>query len=82
MVRGEQILVAAGRRPQTQDLDLETVDLQPGQPLEVTDSLAVPGLPCLMRSDARRAEPSANPRTPRYPRAQRQGANPAESPRA
>jgi pyruvate/2-oxoglutarate dehydrogenase complex dihydrolipoamide dehydrogenase (E3) component len=44
---GEEVLVAAGRRPRTQDLGLETVGLQPGQPVKVTDSLAVPGLPWL-----------------------------------
>jgi dihydrolipoamide dehydrogenase len=46
-VRGEQILVVAGRRPRTQDLGLETVGLRPGQPVEVDDGLAVPGLPWL-----------------------------------
>jgi pyruvate/2-oxoglutarate dehydrogenase complex dihydrolipoamide dehydrogenase (E3) component len=46
-IRGEQVLVAAGRRPRTQDLGLETVGLPPGQPVQVTDSLAVPGLPWL-----------------------------------
>ena len=46
-IHGEEILVAAGRRPRTQDLGLETVGLGPGQPVEVTDRLAVPGLPWL-----------------------------------
>jgi pyruvate/2-oxoglutarate dehydrogenase complex dihydrolipoamide dehydrogenase (E3) component len=46
-IRGEEILVAAGRRPRTQDLGLETVGLRPGQPIEVTDRLTVPGLPWL-----------------------------------
>jgi dihydrolipoamide dehydrogenase len=46
-VRGEEILVAAGRRPLTQDLGLETVGLQPGAVIEVDDRLAVPGLPWL-----------------------------------
>ena len=46
-IRGEEILVAAGRRPRTQDLGVETVGLRPGQPIEVTDRLAVPGLPWL-----------------------------------
>jgi pyruvate/2-oxoglutarate dehydrogenase complex dihydrolipoamide dehydrogenase (E3) component len=46
-VRGEEILVAVGRRPRTWDLGLETVGLRPGQPIEVTDRLAVPGLPWL-----------------------------------
>jgi dihydrolipoamide dehydrogenase len=46
-IRGEEILVAVGRRPRTQDLGLQTIGLQPGQPLEVTDSLAIPGVPWL-----------------------------------
>jgi pyruvate/2-oxoglutarate dehydrogenase complex dihydrolipoamide dehydrogenase (E3) component len=46
-VRGEEILVAAGRRPLTQDLGLETVGLRPGAVIEVDDRLAVPGLPWL-----------------------------------
>ena len=46
-VAGDEILVAVGRRPLTQDLGLETVGLQPGRPVEVDDRLAVPGLPWL-----------------------------------
>lgn len=46
-IRGEEILVALGRRPRTWDLGLETVGLRPGQPIAVTDRLAVPGLPWL-----------------------------------
>src|SRR5207247_7086081 len=46
-IQGEEILVAVGRRPRTQDLGLETVGLRPGQPIRVTDRLAVPGLPWL-----------------------------------
>jgi len=46
-IRGEEILVAVGRRPRTWDLGLETVGLRPGQPIAVTDRLAVPGLPWL-----------------------------------
>jgi dihydrolipoamide dehydrogenase len=46
-VRGEEILVAAGRRPLTQDLGLETVGLRPGAVIEVDDQLAVPGVPWL-----------------------------------
>ncbi len=34
-VAGDEILVAAGRRPRTQDLGLQTVGLQPGRPVEV-----------------------------------------------
>ncbi len=46
-VAGDEILVAAGRRPRTQDLGLQTVGLQPGRPVEVDGRLAVPGLPWL-----------------------------------
>jgi dihydrolipoamide dehydrogenase len=46
-VRGEEILIAVGRRPLTQDLGLETVGLRPGGTVEVDDRLAVPGLPWL-----------------------------------
>jgi len=46
-IRGEEILVATGRRPRTRDLGLETVGLRPGRPVEVDDGLAVPGLPWL-----------------------------------
>jgi pyruvate/2-oxoglutarate dehydrogenase complex dihydrolipoamide dehydrogenase (E3) component len=46
-VAGDEIVVAVGRRPRTQDLGLETVGLQPGWPVEVDDRLAAPGLPWL-----------------------------------
>jgi len=46
-VHGEEILVAIGRRPRTQDLGLETVGLPPGRPVEVGEQLSVPGLPWL-----------------------------------
>jgi len=46
-VRGDEILVAVGRRPRTQGLGLETVGLRPGAAIEVDDRLAVPGLPWL-----------------------------------
>lgn len=39
----EQILVAAGRRPRTEELGLETVGLEPGEWIEVDDRLRVPG---------------------------------------
>lgn len=46
-IRGEEILVAVGRRPQTGDLGLQTVGLRPGRPVEVGEQLAVAGLPWL-----------------------------------
>jgi dihydrolipoamide dehydrogenase len=38
-VTGDEILVAAGRRPATGDLGLEVVGLEPGSPIEVDDQL-------------------------------------------
>ena len=38
-VRGDQLLVAIGRRPNTDDIGLETVGLEPGKPIEVDDSM-------------------------------------------
>jgi dihydrolipoamide dehydrogenase len=46
-VAGDEILVAVGRRPLTEDLGLETIGLQPGGFIEVDDQLRVPGLPWL-----------------------------------
>jgi pyruvate/2-oxoglutarate dehydrogenase complex dihydrolipoamide dehydrogenase (E3) component len=46
-VEGDEILVAVGRRPLTDDLGLDTVGLEPGEPIEVDDHLQVPGLPWL-----------------------------------
>jgi pyruvate/2-oxoglutarate dehydrogenase complex dihydrolipoamide dehydrogenase (E3) component len=46
-VEAQEILVAAGRRPLTDDLGLETVGLEPGASIEVDDTLRVPGLPWL-----------------------------------
>jgi dihydrolipoamide dehydrogenase len=43
----EELLVAVGRRPLTDDLGLETVGLQPGDTIEVDDALRVPGVPWL-----------------------------------
>ncbi|NTW38737.1 MAG: NAD(P)/FAD-dependent oxidoreductase [Cellulomonadaceae bacterium] len=37
----DELLVATGRRPRTTDLGLETIDLAPGRPLEVDDTLQV-----------------------------------------
>jgi pyruvate/2-oxoglutarate dehydrogenase complex dihydrolipoamide dehydrogenase (E3) component len=38
-VRGDELLVAVGREPVTDDLGLETVGLEPGEPIEVDDSM-------------------------------------------
>jgi dihydrolipoamide dehydrogenase len=43
IVEGEEILVAVGRRPATEDLGLETVGLDAGGPVRVDDRLRVPG---------------------------------------
>ena len=41
---GDELLVAAGRRPATADLGLEKVDLTPGKPLSVDDQLRAVGV--------------------------------------
>ncbi|MBW3613521.1 MAG: NAD(P)/FAD-dependent oxidoreductase, partial [Chloroflexi bacterium] len=46
-VTADEILVAVGRRPLTDDLGLETVGLQPGEYLPTDDRLQVPGHPWL-----------------------------------
>jgi dihydrolipoamide dehydrogenase len=46
-VQGQELLVAVGRRPLTDDLGFETVGLEPGEPIAVDDSLRVTGLPWL-----------------------------------
>ncbi len=38
-LRGDELLVAVGRRPRTDDLGLESVGLEPGKPIEVDDSM-------------------------------------------
>jgi dihydrolipoamide dehydrogenase len=43
-VQGDELLVAAGRRPRTDDIGLATVGLLPGSWLDVDDSLAVRGV--------------------------------------
>jgi pyruvate/2-oxoglutarate dehydrogenase complex dihydrolipoamide dehydrogenase (E3) component len=43
----DEILVATGRAPLTDDLGLETVGLRPGEFIDVEDTLRVPGLPWL-----------------------------------
>jgi len=42
-VRADQLLVAVGRRPNTAHIGLESVGLEPGEPVEVADDLRVPG---------------------------------------
>jgi dihydrolipoamide dehydrogenase len=42
-VHADELLVAVGRRPHTEDLGLETVDLEPGATIAVDDALRVPG---------------------------------------
>jgi dihydrolipoamide dehydrogenase len=39
----DELLVAVGRRPHTDDLGLETVDLAPGETIGVDDQMRVPG---------------------------------------
>ena len=46
-VDSDEILVAVGRRPLTDELGLETVGLEPGKFVEVDDRLQVPGIPWL-----------------------------------
>jgi pyruvate/2-oxoglutarate dehydrogenase complex dihydrolipoamide dehydrogenase (E3) component len=43
-VDANEIVVAVGRRPRTDDLGLETVGLGPGREITVDDTLRVPGL--------------------------------------
>jgi dihydrolipoamide dehydrogenase len=44
-VTGDELLVAVGRRPNTDDLGVEAVGLQPGEPIEVDDRLRATGVP-------------------------------------
>jgi len=46
-VRGDEILVAVGRRPHTDELGLETVGLEPGRIVEVDDEMRVADRPWL-----------------------------------
>jgi dihydrolipoamide dehydrogenase len=41
-VSGEELLVAVGRKPATEELGLETVGLEPGEPVEVGSNLRSP----------------------------------------
>ena len=44
---GDQLLVALGRKPSTESLGLDTVGLEPGDPVEVDMRMRVPGHPWL-----------------------------------
>jgi dihydrolipoamide dehydrogenase len=44
-VRGDEVLVAAGREARTRDVGLDTVGLTPGEYLPVDDSMQVDGVP-------------------------------------
>lgn len=46
-LHGDRLLVAVGRRPRTEDLGLETIGLEPGEPIAVDDAMRVPGRPWL-----------------------------------
>ncbi len=46
-LRSDELLVAVGRRPHTDELGLETVDLKPGATISVDDQMRVPGRPWL-----------------------------------
>ena len=46
-VRGDEVLVAVGRRARTVDIGLDTVGLEPGAYLDVDASMQVPGRPWL-----------------------------------
>ncbi|HEY3701739.1 MAG TPA: NAD(P)/FAD-dependent oxidoreductase, partial [Acidimicrobiales bacterium] len=44
-ITADEILVAVGRRPNTADLGLDTVGLEPGRPVPVDDTLCAPAVP-------------------------------------
>ncbi len=48
LLRADELLVAAGRRPHTSDLGLETIGLAPGEAIAVDDRLQVAGAPWLL----------------------------------
>ena len=41
-IAGDELLVAIGRRPNTTELDVETIGLEPGKPIEVDDHMRAP----------------------------------------
>ena len=59
-VAGDELLVAAGRRPRTQDLGLESVGLEPGELIEVDDRLQVPGHAVAVRDRRRQRTRAAD----------------------
>src|SRR5918993_1502064 len=46
-LRGDELLVAVGRRARTRDIGIETVGLEPGRYLDVDDTMQVRGVPWL-----------------------------------
>jgi dihydrolipoamide dehydrogenase len=46
-IEADEILVAVGRQPLTDDLGVESVGLEPGRWIDVDDTLRVPGMPWL-----------------------------------
>ncbi len=65
-VEGNEIVVAVGRRPRTDDLGLETVGLEPGKPVAVDDTLGVRtchgSTPSAMSTNSRCSPTSASTR--------------------
>jgi pyruvate/2-oxoglutarate dehydrogenase complex dihydrolipoamide dehydrogenase (E3) component len=47
LIPGDELLVAVGRRPNTTDLGVEAIGLEPGKPIEVDDYMRRPDLPWL-----------------------------------
>jgi pyruvate/2-oxoglutarate dehydrogenase complex dihydrolipoamide dehydrogenase (E3) component len=43
-IAGDELLVAVGRRPNTNDLGVETIGLEPGKPIEVDDNMRRTGM--------------------------------------
>jgi len=44
LIPGDELLVAVGRRPNTTELGVEAVGLEPGKPIEVDDYMRRPGM--------------------------------------
>ena len=61
-VEADEILVAVGRRPRTDDLGLAPVGLDPGKPVAVDDTLRVPGLGVAVRDRRCQRTVAAYPR--------------------